>query len=106
MSGRARAQNGWAGGLLVSVEGGGFGMSVYVKIKDLTRVFDVSKPWLNRVIERREKAFLTAVSEVDFEIEEKTTSAFLLQHTLLPFLLQFQLLLHLLPIFLLIHHQQ
>jgi len=41
-----------------------------VNIESLTRVFDVSKPWLNRVIERREKAFLTAVSDVSFEIEE------------------------------------
>ena len=41
-----------------------------VSIKNLTRIFDVSKPWLNRVLERREKAFLTAVSDVSFEIEE------------------------------------
>ncbi|MDX8354234.1 oligopeptide/dipeptide ABC transporter ATP-binding protein [Cognatiyoonia sp. IB215182] len=44
-----------------------------ISVKNLTRVFDVSKPWLNRVIERREKAFLTAVSDVDFEVEERTT---------------------------------
>ena len=50
-------------------------MSAYVNVRDLTRVFDVSKPWLNRVLERRDKAFLTAVSEVDFQIEEKTTYA-------------------------------
>jgi oligopeptide/dipeptide ABC transporter ATP-binding protein len=50
-------------------------MSAYVKIKDLTRVFDVSKPWLNRVLERRSKALLTAVSEVSLEIEERTTYA-------------------------------
>jgi peptide/nickel transport system ATP-binding protein len=41
-----------------------------VSIRNLTRIFDVSKPWLNRVIERRAKAFLTAVSDVSFEIEE------------------------------------
>ncbi len=41
-----------------------------VSIKNLTRIFDVSKPWLNRVIERRKKAYLTAVSDVSFEIEE------------------------------------
>ncbi len=41
-----------------------------VKIENLTRIFDVSKPWLNRVVERREKAFLTAVSDVSFEIAE------------------------------------
>ncbi len=50
-------------------------MSAYVSIRGLTRIFDVSKPWLNRVLERRGKAYLTAVSEVDFEIEEKTTYA-------------------------------
>ncbi len=50
-------------------------MSAYVKIKGLTRIFDVSKPWLNRLLERRSKAFLTAVSEVDLEIEERTTYA-------------------------------
>jgi len=45
---------------------------VLVSIANLTRIFDVSKPWLNRVIERRKKAYLTAVSDVSFEIEEKT----------------------------------
>ncbi len=43
-----------------------------VSVANLTRIFDVSKPWLNRVIERREKAYLTAVSDVSFEIAEKT----------------------------------
>lgn len=46
-----------------------------VKVKNLSRVFDVSNPWLNRVIERRSKAFLTAVSEVDFEVEPRSTYA-------------------------------
>ncbi|WP_299369034.1 oligopeptide/dipeptide ABC transporter ATP-binding protein [uncultured Tateyamaria sp.] len=46
-----------------------------VNIRNLTRIFDVSKPWLNRVIERRPKALLTAVSDVSFEIEEKTVYA-------------------------------
>ncbi|WP_300513702.1 oligopeptide/dipeptide ABC transporter ATP-binding protein [Aliiroseovarius sp.] len=50
-------------------------MSAYVTVRGLTRVFDVSKPWLNRVLEGRKKAFLTAVSDVDFEIEERTTYA-------------------------------
>ena len=50
-------------------------MSAYVKVNGLTRVFDVSKPWLNRVLERRQKAFVTAVSDVDFHIEERTTYA-------------------------------
>jgi peptide/nickel transport system ATP-binding protein len=46
-----------------------------VRVQNLTRVFDVSKPWLNRVIERRPKRFLTAVSDVSFEIAERTTYA-------------------------------
>ncbi len=45
-------------------------MMTIVRAQNLSRVFDVSKPWLNRVIERRSKAYLTAVSDVDFEIEE------------------------------------
>lgn len=46
-----------------------------VRVKNLSRVFDVSKLWLNRVIERRPKAFLTAVSEVDFDVEPRSTYA-------------------------------
>jgi peptide/nickel transport system ATP-binding protein len=46
-----------------------------VSIRNLTRIFDVSKPWLNRMIERRPKALLTAVSDVSFEIEERTVYA-------------------------------
>ena len=46
-----------------------------VSIRNLTRVFDASKPWLNRLIERRPRALLTAVSDVSFEIEEKTVYA-------------------------------
>ena len=46
-----------------------------VRVKNLSRVFDVSKPLLNRVIERRPKAFLTAVSEVDFDVEPRSTYA-------------------------------
>ena len=50
-------------------------MSAYVTVNRLTRIFDVSKPWLNRLLERRGKAFLTAVSDVDFKVEERTTYA-------------------------------
>ena len=46
-----------------------------VSIRNLSRIFDVSKPWLNRVIERRSKAYLTAVSDVSFEIKERTVYA-------------------------------
>ena len=50
-------------------------MSAIIRIEHLTRVFDVSKPWLNRVIERLPKALLTAVSDVSFEIEENSVYA-------------------------------
>ena len=39
-----------------------------VSVRNLVRRFDVSKPWLNRVLERREREFLTAVADVSFEI--------------------------------------
>ncbi|WP_179380949.1 ABC transporter ATP-binding protein [Jannaschia marina] len=50
-------------------------MSNIVSVKNLTRVFDVSKPWLNRLIERLPKRMLTAVSDVSFDIPERTTYA-------------------------------
>ena len=46
-----------------------------VSIRNLTRIFDVSRSWLNRLIERRPRALLTAVSDVSFEIEERTVYA-------------------------------
>ncbi|MEX0311112.1 MAG: ATP-binding cassette domain-containing protein, partial [Tateyamaria sp.] len=46
-----------------------------VSVRHLTRIFDVSKPWLNRLLERRPRALLTAVSDVSFEIEEKSVYA-------------------------------
>ena len=46
-----------------------------VKVENLSRDFDVSKPWLNRVIERLPKVWLKAVSEVDFQIEARSTYA-------------------------------
>ena len=46
-----------------------------VKIEGLTRRFDVSKPWLNRVIEREERQFLTANADVSFEIAKGETFA-------------------------------
>ena len=50
-------------------------MNALVSIKSLIRRFDVSKPWLNRVIERSEKQYLTAVGDVSFEIPEKQVYA-------------------------------
>ena len=50
-------------------------MSTLVSVRGLTRVFDVSKPWLNRVLERQPKALLTAVSDVSFEVAENSVYA-------------------------------
>ncbi|SPJ23736.1 ABC transporter ATP-binding protein [Palleronia abyssalis] len=50
-------------------------MSAIVRVRNLSRVFDVSKPWLNRVIERLPKARLRAVDDVSFEIEENACYA-------------------------------
>ena len=41
-----------------------------ISAKGLSRTFDVSKPWLNRVLERQGRKILTAVSDVDFEIPQ------------------------------------
>ena len=46
-----------------------------VSVKNLTRFFDVSKPWLNRLLERLPKRHLTAVSEASFDIPQGTTYA-------------------------------
>lgn len=50
-------------------------MSNPVSVKNLTKIFDVSRPWLNRLIERQPKAYLVAVSDVSFEIEQNTIYA-------------------------------
>ncbi|MCZ8185919.1 MAG: ATP-binding cassette domain-containing protein [Beijerinckiaceae bacterium] len=47
----------------------------FVDVRDLKRVFDVSRPWLNRVIERQPKAFLKAVDGLSFEIRRGETFA-------------------------------
>ncbi|WP_296478623.1 ABC transporter ATP-binding protein [Roseinatronobacter sp.] len=48
---------------------------VLLSVEGLTRRFDVSKPWLNRVIEREERQFLTASESVSFEIKRGETFA-------------------------------
>jgi peptide/nickel transport system ATP-binding protein len=47
----------------------------YVQVRDLRRVFDVSKPWLNRVLEGGERQYLKAVDGVSFEIAKGETFA-------------------------------
>lgn len=46
-----------------------------IKVDHLTRTFDVSKPWLNRIIEREPKQYLRAVDDVTFEINKGETLA-------------------------------
>lgn len=50
-------------------------MTALISVTGLTRIFDVSKPWLNRVIERLPRARLTAVSDVSFEVAENSVYA-------------------------------
>ena len=42
-------------------------------VSNLTKVFDVSRPWLNRVIDRSGRQLLTAVDGVSFEINRGET---------------------------------
>jgi len=46
-----------------------------VTVSDLSRTFDVSKPWLNRVIEREAKKYLRAVDNLSFWIRKGETFA-------------------------------
>jgi peptide/nickel transport system ATP-binding protein len=46
-----------------------------VKVTDLAKTFDVSPPWLNRVVEGKPKMFLKAVDGVSFEIQKGKTLA-------------------------------
>jgi len=46
-----------------------------VQARDLAMSFDVSPPWLNRVLERKPRQFLAAVDGVSFEIEKGKTLA-------------------------------
>ena len=46
-----------------------------VEVKGLAKTFDVSAPWLNRVVERKPRQFVHAVDGVSFAIEKGTTLA-------------------------------
>jgi peptide/nickel transport system ATP-binding protein len=46
-----------------------------VEVQDLAKIFDVSAPWLNRVIDRRPRQFVHAVDGVSFTIEKGRTLA-------------------------------
>ena len=47
----------------------------FVEVKNLRRVFDVSKPWLNRVLEGGHLEFLKAVDDISFDITKGETFA-------------------------------
>jgi peptide/nickel transport system ATP-binding protein len=49
--------------------------SALVQAHDLAKTFDVSAPWLNRVLERKPRQLLHAVDGVSFEIEKGSTLA-------------------------------
>jgi peptide/nickel transport system ATP-binding protein len=46
-----------------------------VEVRDLAKTFDVSAPWLNRVVERRPRQYVHAVDGVSFAIERGSTLA-------------------------------
>jgi peptide/nickel transport system ATP-binding protein len=50
-------------------------MSTLVRVQDLSMRFDVSPPWLNRVLERKPRQFVHAVDGVSFEIPKGKTLA-------------------------------
>jgi peptide/nickel transport system ATP-binding protein len=50
-------------------------MTALVEVRDLAKVFDVSAPWLNRVVEGKPRQFVHAVDGVSFTIERGQTLA-------------------------------
>jgi peptide/nickel transport system ATP-binding protein len=50
-------------------------MATLVQVNDLAKTFDVSAPWLNRVVEGKPKQFVHAVDGVSFAIEKGKTLA-------------------------------
>jgi peptide/nickel transport system ATP-binding protein len=50
-------------------------MTALVEVRDLAKVFDVSAPWLNRIVERKPRQFVHAVDGVSFSIARGKTLA-------------------------------
>jgi peptide/nickel transport system ATP-binding protein len=50
-------------------------MTPLVQVVDLAKTFDVSAPWLNRVVERKPRLFVHAVDDVSFSIRKGQTLA-------------------------------
>jgi peptide/nickel transport system ATP-binding protein len=55
--------------------GTGTAVSRLVEVEHLSRTFDVSAPWLNRIVERKPRQFVHAVDDVSFSIARGTTLA-------------------------------
>lgn len=51
------------------------GETPLISVRKLGAVFDISKPWLNRMLALEPKQFLTAVDSVDFDIPKGKTFA-------------------------------
>ena len=54
---------------------GGADAGALVEVHDLAKTFDVSAPWLNRVVERKPRQFVHAVDGVSFAIQRGKTLA-------------------------------
>jgi peptide/nickel transport system ATP-binding protein len=50
-------------------------MTALVEVRDLSKVFDVSAPWLNRVVERLPRRYVHAVDGISFTVEAGQTLA-------------------------------
>ena len=50
-------------------------MTGFIQINDLRKVFDVSKPWLERTLELAPRQFLKAVDGLSFNIDKGETFA-------------------------------
>jgi len=60
---------------LLAACAGGISVTALVEVRDLEKVFDVSAPWLNRMVERLPHQFVHAVDGVSFTIERGRTFA-------------------------------
>ena len=62
-------------GKVPSLQSEGTATNALVEVRDLSKVFNVSAPWLNRVIEHKPRQFVHAVDGVSFAIDRGKTLA-------------------------------